>query len=118
MEPKKTPVFATDSEVENGDENIHVNHDDSPRSDDPKCGPGGRRLFAISAILLIVVAITVPLVVLLPSEPPTPPPYSLSELLASTSSDEDFLDVYNYGLNGTIPTEIGEFTNLSEYYIS
>jgi hypothetical protein len=42
-------------------------------SDDPKCGPRGRRLFAISAILLIVgvVVVTVTLIVVLPSGPPT-----------------------------------------------
>jgi hypothetical protein len=152
--PNVTPVVAPNRDVEKGDENIHVNRDDLPRRDDPKCDPGGRRWFAIGAILLIVVAIAVALALVLPSEPtpsdptttaptaeptttaptaqptttaptakptttaPTAKPATaqnpLSELLASTSSDTEELDFSYRELTGTIPTEIGKFTKLSE----
>jgi hypothetical protein len=121
--PIVTPVAATNSDVENGDENILVNHDNSPRSGDPKCGPRGRRWFTTSAILLIVVVVTVSLVVVLSSEPtpsdptttpptaqPTTPQNPLSKLLSSASSDETALDFSFYGLSGTIPTEISSLT--------
>jgi hypothetical protein len=136
--PIVTPVVATNRDLEKGDEKAHVNHHDLPKSDDPKCGPRGRRWFAMGTILLIVVAITVALVVVLPPEPtpsgptttaptaeptttaptaePTTTQNPLSELLSSASSDEVKLDFSESGLNGTIPTEIGKFTNLSEYY--
>jgi hypothetical protein len=145
--PVVTPVAATNSDVANGDQNIHVDHDSSPRSDDPKCVPRGRRWFATSAILLVVVVITVSLVVVFSSEPtpsdptttpptaqptttpptaqptttpptsqPTTPQNPLSQLLLSASSDATALDYAFDELSGTIPTEIGEFTKLSEYY--
>jgi hypothetical protein len=86
-------------------------------SEDPKCGPTGRRWFAIGAILLIavVIAVTVALALVLPPEPTTPED-SLSELLSSNSSDIEELDFPSSALHGTIPTEIGEFTKLSKCY--
>jgi hypothetical protein len=114
-----TPVVATTSDVENGDAKVHAEHDDLPRSDGPKCGTRGRRCFAISAILLIAVAVAVTLALVLQPEPAPPSPpqdASLSELLSYASSDTEELWLNALGLNGTIPTEIGEFTKLSEYY--
>jgi hypothetical protein len=81
-----TPVVASSSDVENGDDNISASHDDLPRIDDPKCGTRGRRWFAISATLLILVVVVVSLALVLPSEP-TPPLDPLSKLLSSASSD-------------------------------
>jgi hypothetical protein len=80
-----TPVVATNSDVEIGEENIHANRDDLPRSNDPKCGTRGRRWGAISVILLIVVVIAVTLALLLQPEPT--PPQDLIELISSASSD-------------------------------
>jgi hypothetical protein len=71
-----TPVVATDTNVENGDENIHANDGDLLESDDHKCGTKGRRWFAISVIFLVVVAVTVSLALVLPSEPTAPVPTS------------------------------------------
>jgi hypothetical protein len=129
--PIVTPVVAPNRDVEKGDKNIHVNRDDLPRRDDPKCGPGCRRAFAIGAILLIVVAVAVALALVLPSEPtlsdpttttPTAEPATaqnpLRELLSSFSSDATALNFTSNLLDGTIPTEIGEFTKLSEYCMS
>jgi hypothetical protein len=85
-----SPVVATHTDVENGNENVHAaNHDDLPRSDDPKCGTRGRRWFAIGVILLIVVAVAVALALLLPPDPePSPIPQDLIELISSASSDK------------------------------
>jgi hypothetical protein len=90
------PVVATHRYVENGDEEVHANHGDLPRSAEPKCGTRGRRWYAIGVILLIVVAVAVALALVLPSEPTmptqapnttTPIPQDLSELISSASSD-------------------------------
>jgi hypothetical protein len=81
-----SPILATNSDVENGNRNIHANHSDLPRSDVSKCGTRGRRWFVITAILLIMVTITVALALVLPPEP-TPLQGPLSELLSSASSD-------------------------------
>jgi hypothetical protein len=71
--------------VENGDKNIHANHDDLPSSDDPLCGFKGRQWFAISAMMLIVVAVAVTLALMLPPEP-TPPLNPVTDLLSSAAS--------------------------------
>jgi hypothetical protein len=89
-------VVATHRDVENENENVRAaNHDDLPRSDEPKCGIRGRQWYAIGVILLIVVAVAVALALVLPSEPttttqaPTKTPITqdLSDLITSASSD-------------------------------
>jgi hypothetical protein len=99
-----SPVVATDRDVENGDEDVHANDGDLPKSDDHKCGTKGRQWIAIGVIFLIVVAVTVALALVLPSEPTAPVPTTpvsttqdpttagpttpLNDLLSSVSSDD------------------------------
>jgi hypothetical protein len=57
------PVVPPDTDEENGDENVLA-----------KCGTKGRQWIAIGVIFLVVVAVTVSLALVLPSEPTAPVP--------------------------------------------
>jgi hypothetical protein len=100
---------------ENGDENVPPNDPDLT-----KRGTKGRRWFAIGVILLIVVAVTVPLALLLPSEPTASPQSKAMEWLENDPNLGNYTDgqrIQRYALATLFYSTNGDSWTENEFWL-